>query len=468
MASPDTAQTSACSSNASQQGSRRNSNSGLSSSASLPQSPHSSQGSVGSSRPFSDFTETADSGFLHSIYPMSAAECASQQLNHDVDLLLKQVDSVMSAPVLQLPAWFTRKPTSPSCTVTELQIADSAAGEASMVKLQHKVLTSKIKASFLSLPSQCSQPSYSGTSASQLSLHAPQTAIMPETRVPSSLFPPSAATTTAKGDRACFSATAGSSVPGSQLPGHQPDNMAILHVACSVSPTGSQETPGTIKGSSLNHKDIADSPMSPAQWHTNHLAEREGSDLSLSPPSGDYQAAPTSGPVHQHASATDSEAEQYMTGLPGQSLKPSVSCGLIKARHSPLLDVDEGNDADDQAENVAPGWHRQPLSHVSSISSMASRAAVEQSHGKGNTGKTSSSAGQGLLDGYVRGTHAKLQLPAAVRMGSRKTALSVRTPLKSITEVSCIAQPYQASVLLPALTLAGCLSANRGCHANPW
>jgi len=110
-----------------------------------------------------------------------------------------------------------------------------------------------------------------------------------------------------------------------------------------------------------------------------------------------------------------------------------------------LLGADEGNDADDQAENVAPGWHRQPLSHVSStISSMVSRAAIEQSHGKGNTEEMSSSPGQGLLDGYVRGTHAKLQLPAAVRMGSRKTALSVRTPLKSITEVSCIASPYEA------------------------
>ena len=152
-----------------------------------------------------------------------------------------------------------------------------------------------------------------------------------------------------------------------------------------------------------------------------------------------------SGHVHQHASATDSVAEHHKTTMHRQSLKPSESSGLIKAaRHSPLLGADEGNDADDQAENVAPGWHRQPLSHVSSISSMASRAAVEQSHGKGSTGKTSSSAGQGLLDGYVRGTHAKLQLPAAVRMGSRKTALSVRTPLKSITEVSCIAQPYEA------------------------
>ncbi len=69
---------------------------------------------------------------------------------------------------------------------------------------------------------------------------------------------------------------------------------------------------------------------------------------------------------------------------------------------------------------------------------MATRAAVQQSHGKDSTEEMSSSAGQGLLD--ETGTHAKLQLPAAVRMGSRKTALSVRTPLKSITEVSWIAQ----------------------------
>ena len=448
MASPDATQVSASISDASQQGSRRDSNVDSSSSASLQQSSHSSQGSVGSSRPFSDtFTETADRNFLHSTYPMSAAECASQQLNHDVDLLLKQVDSVMNAPVLQLPAWFTRKPASPSCTVTELQTADSAAGEASMVKLQHKVLTPKIKASFLSTPNQCSQPSYSGTSASQSSLQAPKTAVVHETMVPSPLVPPgAAATAAAKGDRAGSSATASSCLPSPQLPGHQPDNMAILHVACSVSPTGSQQTPTTIKGSPLDHNDIADSPMSPAQWHTNHLAEREGSDVSLSPPSGDSQAASTSGHVHQHASATDSVAEQHMTTLPRQSLKPSESSGLIKAaRHSPLLGADVGSDVDDQAENVAPGWHRQPLSHVSSsISSITTRADVEQSHGKDNSGKTSSSAGQGLLDGYVRGTHAKLQLPAAVRMGSRKTALSVRTPLKSITEVSWIAQPDEA------------------------
>ena len=444
LASPDTAQVSACSSDASQQGSRRDSNVDSSSSASLQQSSHGSLRSVGSSRPFSDtFTETADSNFLHSTYPMSAAECASQQLNHDVDLLLKQVDSVMSAPVLQLPAWFTRKPASPSCTVTELQTADSAAGEASMVKLQHKVLTPKIKASFLSPPNQCSQPSYSGTSASQLSLHAPQTAVMPQTMVPSPLVQPAAAAAAAKGDRAGSSATAGFCAPGPQLPGHQPDNMAILHVACSFSPTGSQEDPSTIKGSQLDHNDIGDSPMSPAQWHTNHLAEREDSDLSLSPPSGNSQAAFTTGRVHQHASVTDSMAEHHKTTMHRQSLKPSESSGLIKAaRHSSLLGVDEGNDADDQAENVAPGWHRQPLSHVSS---MASRAAAQHSHGKDSTEEMSISAGQGLLDGYVRGTHAKLQLPAAVRMGSRKTALSIRTPLKSITEVSWIAQPYEAT-----------------------
>jgi len=440
LASPDAAQVSAASSDASQQGSRRDSNVDSSHSASLQQSSHSSQGSVGSSRPFSDtFTDTADSNFLHSTYLMSAAECASQQLNHDVDLLLKQVDSVMGAPVLQLPAWFTRKSANPSCTVTELQTADSAAGEASMIRVQHKVLTPKIKASFLSPPNQCSQPSYSGTSASQSSLHAPQTAVVPETQVPSPPFQSAAAATAAKVDRACSSATAGSCVPSPQLPGHQPDNMAVLHVACSVSPTGSQETPSTIKGSQLDHNDIADSPMSPAQWHTNHLAEREGSDLSLSPSSGDNQAASTSGHVHRHASATDSVAEQHMTTMHRQSMKPSESSGLIKAaRHSPLLGVDEGNDADDQAENVAPGWHRQPLSHVSSISSMVTRAAVQQSHGKDSTEEMSSSPGQGLLD--ETGTHAKLQLPAAVRMGSRKTALSVRTPLKSITEVSWIAQ----------------------------
>lgn len=380
---------------------------------------------------------------------MSAAECASQQLNHDVDLLLKQVDSVMSAPVLQLPAWFTRKPASPSCTVTELQTADHAAGEAFMVKLQHKVLTPKIKASFLSPPNQCSQPSYSGTSGSHSALHAPKTAVVLETMGSSPFVQPAAATAAAKGDKACLSPTAISCAPSPQLPGHQPDNIAILHVACSVSPTGSQETPTTTRGSPLDHNDIADSPVSPARWHTNHLAEREGSDLSLSPPSGDSQAASTSGPVYQRASATDSVAEQHMTTMHRQNTMPSESSGLIKAaRHSPLLGVDEGNeglDEDDQAENVAPGWHRQPLSHVSSsISSMASRDAVEQSHGKGSTGKTSSPAGQGLLNGYVRGTHAKLQLPAAVRMGSRKTALSVRTPLKSITEVSCIAQPHEA------------------------
>ena len=217
--------------------------------------------------------------------------------------------------------------------------------------------------------------------------------------------------------------------------------MAILHVACSVSTTGSQETPSTIKGSQRDHNDIADSPMSPAQWHTNHLAEREDSDLSLSPPSGNNQAAFTTGhQVDQHAS--DSMAEHHKTTMHRQSLKPSESSGLIKAaRHSSLLGVDEGNDADDQAENVAPGWHWQPLSHVSS---MASRAAAQHSHGKDSTEEMSISAGQGLLDGYVRGTHAKLQLPAAVRMGSRKTALSVRTPLKSITEVSWIAQPHEA------------------------
>ncbi len=303
---------------------------------------------------------------------MSAAECASQQLNHDIDLLLKQVDSVMSAPVLQLPAWFTRKPASPSCTVTELQTADSAAGEASMVKPQHKVLTPKIKASFLSPPNQCSQPSYShsGTSASQSSLHAPQTAVVPETQVPSPLVPPAVAGAADKGDRACSSATASSCVPSPQLPGDQPDNIAILHVACSVSPTGSQETPTTIKGSPLDHNDIADSPMSPAQWHTNHLAEREGSDLSLSSPSGDSQAASTSGHVHQHASATDSVAEHHKTTMHRQSLKPSESSGLIKAaRHSPLLGADEGNDADDLAGTGS-------LCHMSAAASAAWRAGL--------------------------------------------------------------------------------------------
>ncbi|KAL0022177.1 hypothetical protein WJX77_003269 [Trebouxia sp. C0004] len=429
LPSPDAAQVSACSSDASQQRSLRDSNVGSSCSASLQQSSHRSQGSVGSSRPFSDtVTETADSSFLHSTYLMSSAECASQQLNRDVDLLLKQVNSVMGAPVLQLPAWFARKSASPSCTVTELQTADSGAGKASTVKLQHKVLTPKIKASFLSPPKQRSQPSCSGN---HLSLQAPQTAAMPETIVPSPLVPPeAAAAAAAKGDKACSSATASSCVPSPQLPGHQPDNMAILLVACSVSPTGSQETPSTTRGSPLDHRDIADSPLSPAHWHTNHLAERESSDLSLSPPSDDHLAASVSRHIHRHASA-DSVAQQHMAATHRQNLKPSESSGLIKAaRHSPLLAVDEGNNADDQAENVAPGWHRQPLSHVSS---MATRANIEWPHGKDNTEGMSTSAG--LLDGYVRGTHAKLQLPAAVRMGSRKTSLSVRTPLKSITEV---------------------------------
>lgn len=450
LGSPEAAAISTNSSSTSQEGSCRGSHAGSSCADSLQQSPHSSPGSRDSSRSFCGvLLGAADRQASDNTYPISAAERASQQLNHDVDLLLKQVDSVMAAPVLQLPAWFTSKPASPSCTVTELQTADSAQDAlfpAPHAVRQHRVVSPKLKASSLSPPDTHGQRSPSSTAATTpSSAPAAQSGAQPSSSgissaaAGSSVRPNSAQHTLA-------SASVSSSPAQPQVPDQQPDNLAILHAACTISPTGSQDTCTTIRSTPAEHTNVVDSPLSPSKWHTNHLADHAGSHLCESSSSDDSQAASASQSVcdecshHQRAHVTAAAAEHSMTRH-RQTLIPSQGRGLIKAaRHSPVSDSDKGSD-DEQTENVAPGWHRQPLKHAKPISSMPGSLATELPFSKATAEETGDVAGQGLVEGYMRGANAKLQLPAAVRMGSRKTALSVRTPLRSITEVNFSADP---------------------------
>ena len=445
LESPEAAAISTNSPGSSQEGSRRDSHAGTASSCSdsLQQSPHSSLGSRDSSRSFSGvLLGAADRQASDNTYPISAAERASQQLNHDVDLLLKQVDSVMAAPVLQLPAWFTRQSASPSCTVTELQTADRLRDDLSPAppaRRQHRVVSPKLKASSLSTPHTHGQSTAANTPSSATNQPAAQSGAQPS----SSGMSPAAAVTSARPNSAqhtLSSASVSSSPAQPQVPDEQPDNLAILHVACTISPTGSQDTCTTIRSTPAEHTNIVDSPLSPNKWHTNHLADHASSHLCESSSSDDSQAASASQSVcdecshHQRAHVTAAAAEHSVTRH-RQTLMPSQGSGLIKAaRHSHVSESDNGS-GDEQTENVAPGWHRQPLKHAKPISSMPGSLAAQPPISQATAEETGNVAGLGLVEGYMRGANAKLQLPAAVRMGSRKTALSVRTPLRSITEV---------------------------------
>lgn len=442
LGSPEAAAISTNSSNNSQEGSWRGSHAGSSCADSLQQSPHSSLSSRDSSRSFSGVFLGAARQASDNTYPISAAERASQQLNHDVDLLLKQVDNVMAAPVLQLPAWFTRQSASPSCTVTELQTADRLQDDVSPAqpaRRQHRVVSPKLKASSLSTPHTHGQLTAANTPSSATNQPAAQSGAQPS----SSGMSPAAAVTSARPNSAqhtLSSASVSSSPAQPQVPDQQPDNLAILHVACTISPTGSQDTCNTIRSTPAEHTDIVDSPLSPNKWHTNHLADHASSHLSESSSSDDSQAASASQSVHQRAHVTAAAAEHSMT-RPRQTLTPSQGSGLIKAaRHSPVSESDKDS-GDEQTENVAPGWHRQPLKHAKTFSSMPGSLAAEPPFSKAAAEETCNVAGQGLVEGYMRGASAKLQLPAAVRMGSRKTALSIRTPLRSITEVNLTVAP---------------------------
>ncbi len=366
------------------------------------------------------FLRTADSQSMHSNYQPSAAERASKQLNRDVDLLLKQVDSVMAAPVLQLPAWFTRNAPSPSCTVTELPAPDSTPTHESYAGSQHRVVTPKLKASSVSPPTVHTRSTHSDPARGSLSSDVQQTAARPGPDTSSSLLSSAAVRDvrqTATQHHTSVGTVEASAGASAAMP-DQPDNLAILHVACSVSPSQSQ---GTSASTRSNRQDHIDTPLSPHHWDTNHLADRDISDLSVRPRSETHPAASPSGSMHQ--SVPQAELDHSIS-MPS----PEAAEGSCESTR-----VDSDDEGAEHTENVAPGWHRQPLSNVRMVnaSTVLEQAGSSTSSDKAAPGM----AGQGLVEGYIRGSNAKLQLPAAVRTGSRKTAWSVRTPLKTITEV---------------------------------
>lgn len=380
--------------------------------------------------------------------PVSAAEQASQQLNHDVDILLKQVDSVMAAPVLQLPAWFTKKPAAPSCTVTELPQADHTQSASQSAHFTHKIVTPKLKANSISTAD-------SRTSARQGDQADASTAISAAEQQPTKAHSASSvAWSQPKGTAApqdigmCISSTSAAV----HMVARQPDNLTILHVACSTTPSQSGDTTTNTKS---GRQAQTDSLPSPKEWHTNHMADSDG---SVSSTADSTQPATASSVAAAAAawSADSSAGDTDMSGMPaarrprrrnglhdtskGQSHRSKTSsshqapaCTQPKSPGHELTDPEHDQD-DLHMENVAPGWHRQPLQNLRKSDAASAKLAQPEGNAKAET--AGGSAGQGgLMEGYLRGSSAKLQLPASVRTGSRKGAITARTPLKTITEV---------------------------------
>ena len=402
--------------------------------------------------------------------PTSAAEHASQQLNSDIDILLKQVDTVMAAPVLQLPAWFTNTPGSPSCTVTETPQTGPAPAYSHSAQNAHRVVTPKLKASSLSSGSSHTRSQHieavasTATSAAKIQ----KAAALPQK------------STQSKSSRSTMSAAQDSeacvdSIPAaSALLASKPDNLSILRVACSITPSQSEDTATSIKSS---HHACIDTFSSPRQWLTNDMAD-SASSVSSTADSIKPAGASAAAAVALHAVTVLADAEASGSQKVG-SLRRSASqdssepashgSGTISSTHC-LLGLAQPDDyfpdsihgADSQPEqdpdhvqmeNIAPGWHRQPLQSLTKGIGTSVKLADIASNGIDDTASTSLGQG-GLLEGYLRGSSAKLQLPASVRTGSRKSALSVRTPLKTITEVQT------ASLIhAPLLLVSECQSA---------
>lgn len=379
---------------------------------------------------------------------VSAAERASQQLNHDVDILLKQVDSVMAAPVLQLPAWFTKTPAAATCTVTELPPADQTPPASQSAQLTQRVVTPKLKANSFSTADSHTSACQDIKAAVSTATSAAQQQPTKACSTSSAAFSLSGGTAAEQGIGMCFSSN--SAVDA--VVAREPDNLTILHVACSTTPSQSDDTATTIKN---GHQARSTALPSPKEWHTNHMADSDGSVSSTADsihPAASSVAAEAAVPSADSlaGAAAISVMREAKTlrrrGGTQDSLKaPSLSsktsngqraCGRAQPK-SPDKDQDDlpGPDQDDlHSENVAPGWHRQPLQNVKR--SDAASVKLAQPEGGADADMASGLAGQGgLMEGYLRGSSAKLQLPASVRTGSRKSAITARTPLKTITEV---------------------------------
>ena len=414
------------------------------------------------------------------VQPPSATERASQ-LNYDVDILLKQVDSVMAAPVLQLPAWFNKKQISPTCTVTELLQTDATPSPSQSTRSAARVITPRLKASSVSSHDYCTGHSQenrifvsTATSAAQLS-----TAVLPK---------PSTATAVSAAENAdhAFPVSTAAAIATKAC---KPDNLSILRVACSVTPSQSEDT------ATSSHQAHPDTLASPDQWHINHMAGSGESASSSAdsiqpenPPafaadadadsglwpegaessdrkeaasswrSGAYKCSEASaayhaGPSLRGATPSDSLEQQILRqksskvcplSAASQSSKASksrVSSRRVQAHdralgsgQSPDSDPEHDDQGPVHAENIAPGWHRQPLQGLNEGTATSAKSAKPL--GSTNGAKADGSAGPGgLMEGYKRGSAAKLQLPASVRTRSRNSALSARSPLKTITEV---------------------------------
>lgn len=386
--------------------------------------------------------------------PISAAERASQQLNQDVDILLKQVDSAMAAPVLQLPAWFTRKTATPSCTVTELPDANQMSPASQSAQSTHRVVTPKLKAKASSV-----QQLHSSTSQS---LNTTATTATSAAKHQTTILLSEASTAAAKWSTMTFSETDKATGIDSIKAAHdmeasEPDDLSILRFACSVTPSQSEDTATTI---TTSHPAQSHTSLSPSHWHTNRMADSEGSVSSTADsihPAAAEAAASQAGALPTDAETSDgqgaTEDRKHWTSETGSNAaahssktssanRSSVHSRLGTSKHVHIPNEDELDDPEqdqDQdhvhTENVAPGWHRQPLQNLSK--GRTSSAKLAQPVSGSDPEVTSSSVGQGgLMEGYLRGSSAKLQLPASVRTGSRNSALSARTPLKTITEVN--------------------------------
>ena len=477
--------------------------------------------------------------------PVSEAVRASQQLDHDVTLLLQQVDSVMTAPVLQLPAWFTSRSASPACTVAELPEStvppglaphadalqhrivtpeltahESASPDSAPAdELQHRIVTPKRKACSVSPPAQqttdsSQQQSFALQKSSHSRSHTQGAATAPEVASAHEL---SAQAITAFVDTATPRAHS------------EPDNLDILHEACKVSPSQSQDTPTSIANDQQHHYN--GSFDSPHHWHTNHLADSHEHDTGpfdsccldhsrSGPVSGSRPSDSCYTDHMKSASVSRSQPSDSRCSNHGKSASVSSSVSSsshAEAHHSMLASSKQHNikqqaqeshgdsalirrasSDDEQSENVAPAWHEQRQRYSNSSSKSAAMSTAGKDHvigmksqskavefdsgsligagkahnkrsqstsaefgsdglisaGRSNLsdqnaamnsqGKATECGGGGwtgagrssLLEGYIEGLNAKLQLPAAVRTRSRNSALHARTPLRSITEVS--------------------------------
>ena len=293
----------------------------------------------------------------------------------------------------------------------------------------------------------------------------------------------------------------------SPLAQSEPDNLDILHEACKLSPSQSQDTPTSVATNQQHHHNSGFD--SPHHWHTNHLAE-----------SHDHDSRPLNSRCSDHNQSVSavSRSRPFDNSCSDHRKSASVSSSVSSSSHADThhsmsvssarenckqqTDQAHGDSAlhqrassdDEQSENVAPAWHEQHQQHSNSSnkSAVVSTASKERyagvhsqskavdfgisglinadkdhiagldSHSKAtefgggsligtgkdhiNTSQTTAAefcsdglngAGRNsLVEGYIEGVNAKLQLPAAVRTRSRNSALHARTPLRSITEVS--------------------------------